>query len=163
MIQKPDSLIFDMDGTLWDATDSYMACWNIALKHKNIDRVMDRVTLDSMMGWEQKRVFSTLFPEKSSKEQEELMNFIASVQDEQLPILGGRLYEGVYEGLMQLSKKYKLFIVSNCPEFTIKQMMKWANIEEFITDEFAHGVNYMPKSHNIKLLVEKHSLVTQFT
>ena len=25
---KFDSLIFDMDGTLWDAVDSYVAVWN---------------------------------------------------------------------------------------------------------------------------------------
>lgn len=155
----PDSLIFDMDGTLWDATDSYLACWNLALKARNIDKVLDRATLDGMMGWEQKKVFSTLFPEKSQLEQEELMIFIASIQDEHLPILGGRLYDGVYEGLKMLSKKYKLFIVSNCPAFTIKQMIKWAKIEEFITDEFAHGVNYMPKSNNINLLIDKYSLI----
>ncbi|HEX3385818.1 MAG TPA: hypothetical protein VHS53_11545 [Mucilaginibacter sp.] len=29
LMQTPDSLIFDMDGTLWDAVDTYAASWNI--------------------------------------------------------------------------------------------------------------------------------------
>ena len=29
--RKYDSLLFDMDGTLWDAVDSYCAIWNAAI------------------------------------------------------------------------------------------------------------------------------------
>ena len=29
MKEKFDSLIFDMDGTLWDAVDSYCEIWNV--------------------------------------------------------------------------------------------------------------------------------------
>ncbi len=36
--------------------------------------------------------------------------------------------------------------------------MKWAELEEYFVDEIAHGVNSMPKSHNIGLLIKKHNL-----
>ena len=48
--------------------------------------------------------------------------------------------------------------MSNCPKNLIHEFLKWADLVEFITDEMAHGVNSMPKHHNINLLVEKHNL-----
>jgi phosphoglycolate phosphatase len=75
-----------------------------------------------------------------------------------MPIRGGLMYDGVREGLIKLSAKYSLFIVSNCPENLIVEFLKWADLEEYVTDEMAHGVNSMPKHHNIKLLVDKHNL-----
>jgi phosphoglycolate phosphatase len=75
-----------------------------------------------------------------------------------MPEMGGVLYEGVKRGLIKLSERYSIFIVSNCPKNLIAEFMKWADIEQYITDEMAHGVNSMPKHHNIKLLVDKHKL-----
>ena len=37
--------------------------------------------------------------------------------------------------------------------------MKWADLQDCFVDEMEHGVNSMPKSHNIKLLMDKHSLI----
>ena len=30
IVTKPDALVLDMDGTLWDAVDTYTLCWNKA-------------------------------------------------------------------------------------------------------------------------------------
>ncbi len=35
-MQKPDSLIFDMDGTLWDAVDTYAHSWNVVFSEMGI-------------------------------------------------------------------------------------------------------------------------------
>ena len=75
-----------------------------------------------------------------------------------MPEMGGVLYEGVKSGLIKLSERYSIFIVSNCPKNLIVEFIKWADIEHYITDEMAHGVNSMPKHHNIKLLIDKHNL-----
>jgi phosphoglycolate phosphatase len=68
------------------------------------------------------------------------------------------LYDGVKEGLPQLAGKYPIFILSNCAKGIIRLFIDWAGIDEHITDELAHGVNFMPKNHNIKLLMEQHGL-----
>jgi phosphoglycolate phosphatase len=75
-----------------------------------------------------------------------------------LPKNGGVLYEGVKQGLQRLSGKYQLYIVSNCAKGIIRLFMDWAGINEHIIDEIAYGTNYMPKHHNIKLLIERHKL-----
>jgi len=155
---KPDSLIFDLDGTLWDALDTYLTSWNEGVKLENINRIFTRDDLHYVMGWERIKVLDHMFPDVTRERQEEIYRTINECRLRLMPQIGGVLYEGVREGLIRLSEKYKLFIVSNCPANLIVEFMKWAKLEEYITDEMAHGVNSMPKHYNIKLLVDKHSL-----
>lgn len=155
---KPDSLIFDLDGTLWDALDTYLASWNEGSKLENLNRTFTRDDLHYVMGWERSKVLDHLFPGVEKERQEEIYRTINECRLKLMPELGGVLYDGVRDGLVKLSEKYKLFIVSNCPANLIVEFMKWANLEQYITDEMAHGVNSMPKHYNIKLLVDKHKL-----
>jgi len=155
---KPDSLIFDLDGTLWDALDTYLTSWNEGVKLENINRIFTRDDLHYVMGWERIKVLDHMFPDVTRERQEEIYRTINECRLRLMPQMGGVLYEGVRDGLIRLSEKYKLFIVSNCPANLIVEFLKWADIEEYITDEMAHGVNSMPKHYNIKLLVDKHGL-----
>lgn len=158
MKQKPDGIIFDMDGTLWDALDTYVASWNAGFRKEGVDKVVGRRDLDYMMGWEKKNVLEHVLPDYDASRQEEIFNTINRLRSGFIRQLGGRLYEGVREGLRSLSLNYKLFIVSNSPPNLIGEFMDWANIRNLIADEIAHGDNFKPKDYNIRLLVEKHRL-----
>lgn len=158
MIRTADSIIFDMDGTLWDAVDTYVTCWNRSFEKFHIGRKLKREDLEYMMGWEKSKILDRIMPGVEKEQQEKVFTTVNEIREQVLPKLGGRLYDGVREGLEVLSKKYPLFIVSNCPAGLIQLFMSWANIEHLITDEMAHGVNSKPKHHNIKLLIEKYAL-----
>lgn len=151
-----------MDGTLWDALDTYVLSWNQTFEKLHIDLSVDRLVLAGMMGWEKQKVVDAMFSEMDLETQEQLFNEITVRQDQLIPEFGGLLYPGVADGLMKLSKFYKLFVVSNCPKDTITQFLHFCRLEEVITDQFAHGVNNMPKHHNINLLREKHHLKSPF-
>lgn len=155
---KPDSLIFDMDGTLWDAADTYAASFNAGYKNMNVDKIITRDDLSMMMGWEKRKVLAHALPEFDEETQDRIYEEINKVRPKLIQELGGIMYDGVKEGLAKLSARYRLFILSNCPEHLIRYFMEWAKIEPYITDELAHGVNGMPKHHNMKLLMEKHHL-----
>jgi phosphoglycolate phosphatase len=159
---KPDSIIFDMDGTLWDANDTYVKAWNNAFQRLHIPKTMSKSWLSGMVGWERKNVLANVLPEYSIEEREVIITQIIEIQDELIIKEGGKLYDGVKKGLQELSAKYPLLIVSNCAENTIQQMMNFCGISEFITDEIAHGVNKMPKSHNIALIAERNNLKKPF-
>lgn len=155
---KPDSIIFDMDGTLWDALDIYVESWNRGLKKCNVSKLVRKGDISSMMGWERSKVLNILLPEYEVADQEKIHDEVSKLTPLLLKEMNGMLYEGVKEGLKTLAEKYPLFIVSNCAEGLIRHFMEWAGIENYITDEMAHGINSMPKHHNIKLLMDKYNL-----
>jgi len=97
-------------------------------------------------------------PDFDERKRQEIYALVNERRRALLPQMGGILYEGVQEGLQLLAQKYKVFILSNCAKGIIRLFIDWACIHEHITDEMAHGINFMPKNHNMKLLAEKHSL-----
>jgi phosphoglycolate phosphatase len=157
-MQKPDSLIFDMDGTLWDAVDTYAESWNLVFKDLGIDITVKRDELAKMVGWEGKKVISVIMPDFNDAKRQEIYGLVNEKRRTMLPEYGGILYDGVKEGLKELATKYDLFILSNCAKGIIRLFIDWAGIDEHIKDEIAHGINFMPKQHNIKLLMERHQL-----
>jgi phosphoglycolate phosphatase len=157
-MQKPDSLIFDMDGTLWDAAATYTESWNLMFKKLNIDRVMLKEQLLERIGWEGSKVMLDIFPDYDEEQRKQIYDDVNGIRRQLLPKNGGILYDGVLDGLKQLATKYQLFILSNCAKGIIRVFIDWADIDDYITDEIAYGVNYMPKHHNIKLLKDTHLL-----
>ena len=155
---KPDSLIFDLDGTLWDAVETYVLAWNEYFRIKAIDYRVNKALLDSGMGLEQKLYLEKLIPQFPISQRVEIYNDVIKIQNKLIETLGGTMYEGVFDGLKSLAGKYKLFIVSNCPEFTIPHFMKWSGLGPYINDYMEHGQNFKSKAENIQLLIEKHSL-----
>jgi phosphoglycolate phosphatase len=157
-MQKPDSLIFDMDGTLWDAVDTYAESWNLVFKELDIDITVTREQLAEMVGMEGRKVIGIIMPDFDDEKRQSIYTAVNEKRRSLLPQCGGILYDGVKEGLKQLADKYTLFILSNCAKGIIRLFIDWAGIDEHITDEMAHGINFMPKHHNIKLLADKHQL-----
>jgi phosphoglycolate phosphatase len=161
-IKQVNSLLFDMDGTLWDGVEAYAQGFNDFFKANNINRQIVKNDISALMGWEQDKFLQAVVPEIDFSERESAYNQIIEFQYQRIESGIGMLYDGVREGLEKLSERYKLFIVSNCPEFAIEHFMHWAKIEHTITDLAAHGKNHKPKHENIRFLIEKHGLKHPF-
>lgn len=157
-MEQIDSIFFDMDGTLWDGVECYAQAFNDFFKAKDIGKRLTKYDLYGLMGLEEDKYLELTLPEFPYEERKSMYKNIINLQYENIKKNGGELYPNVKRGLKILSSQYKLFIVSNCPEFTIKYFMEWAGIEEYITDTMAHGVNFKPKNENLKYLVDKYSL-----
>ena len=157
-MQKPDSIIFDMDGTLWDAVDTYANSWNQTFQKLNIDKSIARDELAKMVGWEGKKVLEAMLGDFDEQTRLDVYAEVIELRRKLIHQDGGMLYDGVMGGLEALAGKYKLFILSNCAAGVIRLFIDWAGIDEYIVDEIAYGTNYQPKNYNIKALIEKHDL-----
>ncbi|MBP3350138.1 MAG: HAD family hydrolase [Bacteroidaceae bacterium] len=153
--QDTDALIFDMDGTLWDAVDTYAEIWNMAFERENIERRITRADLLALIGTPIDDIMRHFVP---AERVEHLLKTIAELVVTELPRLGGKLYEGVQEGVAELSKHYKLFMLSNCDELELPIFVRYAGIESYITDTIAYGNTRLRKAENMRLLAEKYHL-----
>lgn len=158
----PDSLIFDMDGTLWDNVDSYTIVWNKGLEIQGHDVRVTREDLLGLMGKEARLMLNTIIPESSEAAQDELFDEVIRQYQLLIPNMKPKIYDGVREGLEKLSKKYPLFLLSNCEEGGLVNFMNHTKTTHLFTDYMEHGQNLQPKSFNLKLLKERNQLNNPF-
>ena len=150
-----DALIFDMDGTLWDAVDTYAEIWNMAFEREGLEQRITRNDLLALIGTPIDDIIRHFVP---ADQVEHLLQVIAGLVVTELPRLGGRLYEGVQEGIATLAQHYQLFMLSNCDELELPIFVRYAGIEPYITDTLAYGNTHLRKADNMRLLAEKYHL-----
>lgn len=158
-MKKYDSVIFDLDGTLWSSLDSAVrATADVKSRHEDItyDTTSDDVKAAMGLTFDEARKFyyGYLSDEKSYKYTKEA--FERNV--EYLSKGEGKLYPDVVETLDVLSKNYKLFIVSNCALEYIRIFFKTCGLEKYFLDYECGGTNGFSKAENIKMIIERNGL-----
>ena len=159
LVNKFDSIIFDLDGTLWDSSDNVAEAWQIAID--KVDYVTEVMTVEkvrSITGLAYNVIFDKLFPYLDSIQRKELMTICAEVELDVLYKKGGDLYPGLKDTLTYLSSKYRLYIVSNCQSGYIEVFLKLNNMAPFFLGHQCFGTKGQPKAANIKDIVNDHQL-----
>lgn len=151
-----DSLIFDMDGTLWDAVDTYAAIWNETYRRMKVDAHVTRDLLIDCMGMPLDKITDRIAPVGLDRILFE--RTLRQVDAEMMPRDGGRLYPGVGRLIPQLAKSYRLFMVSNCGPKGLDYFMAYTGLGEYFTDTLTHGQTHLSKSDNILRLISEYDL-----
>ena len=71
---------------------------------------------------------------------------------------GGTLYPNTRETIINLSKKYKLYIVSNCVKGYIESFLNTSGLKDYFDDYESYGNTLLSKGENIKLVIERNNL-----
>ena len=154
-----DSIIFDLDGTLWDSVDEVILTWNRVLaRYPGLREPIDRAEQESLMGLQMDEIARRLFPSEAPERQAALMEECVQEENRYLYLHGGRLYPDVERTLTALHVRYPLYIISNCQSGYIEIMMKHLDLNDYVTDKICHGDNGLSKAENIKLMNRKHGL-----
>ena len=155
------SIIFDLDGTLWDSTRSIRDIWNAVIERETgAPSHLTREDICGIMGKTMEDIAAAIFPHRSLSERTRLMDLCGRAENEQLRKTGAILYEGLEETLKTLSADYKLFIVSNCQDGYVDAFLEAHKLTEYFSDIEMYGRTGMPKWDNIRLLMERNSLTT---
>ena len=107
-----DSLIFDLDGTLWDTCEACAVAWNNVVNRNEIKfRQVTASDVRSVTGKSHAECIKTVFSSLSDEEISILID--ETVIEDTLAIkeMGGELYEGVSEGLNILNEYYDLSLI----------------------------------------------------
>ena len=130
---KYDSIIFDLDGTLWNSSKPICEAWNIILdRHKEI--VREPITIEELgqcMGLPMYDIAAKLFPDEKEEVRNALMDELCEFENGYLEKMGGVLFPELEATLKELKTKYPLYIVSNCQDGYIEAFIKAHKLEKY--------------------------------
>lgn len=156
-----DSIIFDVDGTLWDSTQSVADSWNMAIKeHTDLNLTLDAPSLSRVFGKTMTEIANAVFPDLKEEKRMLLLETCFKAENLYLETHPGILYEGVKDTIRNLSQRYPLFIVSNCQCGYIEVMLKTTGLAPYIKDHLCFGQTNTPKADTLCTLIRKNNLLS---
>ena len=161
MISNIDSIIFDVDGTLWDSTEIVAIGYNRALEtYTDLPVRVNGSRLMTLFGKPMDQIFAELLPELSTEQQHFISEKCVILEEEELEKADPKpmLYPGIEEMFQKLSEKLPLFIVSNCQCGYIEQFLRKNRFESYITDHLCFGQTGTSKGQTLLRLIKKNHL-----
>ncbi len=156
---RPDGVIFDLDGTLWDSTATVTQAWNRVLERLGDPRPpLSVADIAGVMGMAHLDICRTLFPGLAEARREEVVLACYVEEEQAIHAQGGVLYAGVEAGLSTLAAGLPLFIVSNCQRGYIESFLAWSGLARCFADVECHGNTGAPKDENLRRIARRNGL-----
>ena len=155
-----ESLIFDIDGTLWDSRALVAEGYNIQLKAENLEHLcVTAEDLKPLFGKVMSDIADAMLASIPVESRYDLMERCMATENKYLeenPCHIG--YPGVTETVAKLSEKYRLFIVSNSqcgyPELCIEKL----GLTPYIQGHMCFGDTGTSKGKTIRTLMAKYGI-----
>ncbi len=157
-----ESLIFDIDGTLWDSRALVAQGYNLQLRDEGLERYfVDAQRLRPLFGKIMTVIADALFPDLPQQERYALMERCMARENRYLqdnPCHIG--YPGIVQAIQELAKSHRLFIVSNSqcgyPELCISKL----GLGQYIQGHLCFGDTGTSKGQTIRTLMEKYRIAS---
>ena len=155
-----ESLIFDIDGTLWDSRQLVAEGYNLQLEKEGLQHLfVNADILKPLFGKTMTEIADVLLASIDVSERYDLMERCMATENEYLFQNPCRIgYPKVKETLEELKKKYRLFIVSNSqcgyPELCIDKL----GLGDLIEGHMCFGDTGTSKGQTILTLMKKHNI-----
>ena len=152
-----NGIIFDIDGTLWNATEAVTKGWNSALTAHGYQCITNEF-VDSLMGMTRIQIAKAVLPDVDLKESLQVMAEGGTTSRKLISEGHFRLFDHEEETLRKLREKYELFILTNASPSYVEMLYKATGFAYLFTDQISFGETGLDKTDNMKVLVERHGL-----
>lgn len=151
-----NSILFDLDGTLWDTTVEVEKIWNkIAMEYGlNISKEQ----IKNIMGLTKREIIEYLF-KGNNKDGNEFITKCQEKENDYLKENGGHIYKNTIKTIKKLVNKYDLYIVSNCQAGYIESFIEHYSLQEFFNDFECSGNTGMTKYENINSVLKRNNIL----
>lgn len=153
-----EMIIFDLDGTLWNTEDVVYEVVKETVKKYDFIQEITKDTIAKTMGCTFEETAEMFMPYLEKEKREEMLHEILDMTAKKLTVVGGNLYDGVEEVLIELKKKYKLAIVSNCAAGYIESFLDSSNLRKYFEDFAAAAKMKVTKAEAIKAVLERNNI-----
>ncbi len=155
-----ESLIFDIDGTLWNSTGIVAEGYNLQLRREGLAHLcVTARDLQKLFGKTMHEIADIMLAAIPEDGRYGLMERCMAAEQEYLHADPCRVgYPGVKETLLELKKSHRLFIVSNSqkgyPEIVIEKM----GLQGLFEGLMCYGDTGTPKGQTILTLMARHGI-----
>ena len=155
-----ESLVFDIDGTLWDSRALVAEGYNIQLKQEGLAHLcVTAEDLKPLFGKVMTEIADVILATIPEEKRYDLMERCMATENQYLhdnPCEIG--YPGVRDTIAQLSKRYRIFIVSNSqcgyPELCTEKL----GLTPYVEGHMCFGDTGTSKGKTIRTLMAKHNI-----
>ena len=156
--KKKDAIIFDLDGTLWDAADTVAPAWNGYLESRGIGLRVTPELCRSYCGKTLPEIAAFVFPDADPAWREAVIEGCCEAECVPLAERGGRLYPDEEAVLGALRENYFLAVVSNCGLGYIESFFSGNHTGGYFDDYENAARTGLSKGENIRLVMARNGL-----
>jgi phosphoglycolate phosphatase len=152
-----NAVIFDIDGTLWDASAVSVDGWNRGLAELDIAETVSTAGIRSVTGNPYETCVDMLLPGLRLQ----YPGLVQTLNDCEMVAIrarGGEFYDGAIEGIRALSRDFKVFLVSNCQPWYLELFLDFSGIKPVLSGSDCHGASGLPKDGMLRRMKNDYRL-----
>lgn len=155
-----ESVVFDLDGTLWDPMELSMESWRRACLEHGVDtKLLERERFANAFGHPANDVAEIVLPGMEKSHQTKVLDRANELEVQLIETGLGELFNGTVTTLEQLARTKRLFLCSNCQSGYIEAFLHTYGLEKLFVDFICSGDTLQGKDINLSTLIARNSIV----